>query len=136
MTLYLKLGGRPAIERAVDELMKKLMADSLFMTRSQVKLRICPRAQLVEFLTYITAGSPTYEGQPLGFAHDGLFISENQADRFTSYLIDALGGHDTEFGIASEISYLLQRVRPHLLPQKDAGGCVAAPFARGESPTP
>lgn len=114
MTLYLRLGGHPAIERAVDEVMAQLVKDPLFMSRNQVRLRICPRTGLVEFLTYLTGGSPTYEGLPLGFVHDGLFVNERQFDVFAQYLISAIGRNGEDMRAATEISYILERVRPYL----------------------
>ncbi|MXN64125.1 hypothetical protein GR183_04360 [Stappia sp. GBMRC 2046] len=118
MTLYLRLGGRPALERAVGEVMARLVKDPLFMSRNQVRLRICPRDALIDFLTYLTGGSPTFDGAPLGYVHDGLFISEQQYGRFAQHLVSVLGRDGADPRAATEFRYILDRVRPYLFAER------------------
>ncbi|MBA5777968.1 hypothetical protein H2509_12625 [Stappia sp. F7233] len=115
MTLYLRLGGRPAIEAAVSSLLRRLREDSLFAGQPHSPLRTCPREGLTEFLVYIFAGSPTYEGRALGEAHGGLFLDTPRYDRFVDHLVSIFSNDGTNARIAIEARYVLERVRPFVL---------------------
>lgn len=115
MTLYLRLGGRPAIEAAVGTLLRRLREDSLFNEQPHAQQRLCPREGLAEFLVYIFAGSPTYEGRALGEAHGGLFLNNARYDRFVDHLVSIFSEDGGNARLAIETRYVLERVRPFVL---------------------
>ncbi len=115
MTLYLRLGGRPAVEAAVSSLLERLGDDPVFMTRNQVALKACPRESLTEFLVFIFAGAPTYEGNSLHEAHGGLVVTGAQLDRFIDHLVSIFSNDGRDTRISIETRFVLERVRQYLL---------------------
>lgn len=119
MTLYLKLGGRPAVEAAVSTLLERLSKDPVFTRRQQGALKTCPREGLIEFLVFIFAGAPTYEGNSLHEAHGGLVVTGAQLDRFIDHLVSIFSDDGKDARISIETRLVLERVRQYLLSPAD-----------------
>lgn len=71
-TLFERLGGKPAVEAAVDKFYEKVMADSrinYFFDGIDMKRQ---RAKQKAFLTYAFGGAPSYSGLSMRKSHERL----------------------------------------------------------------
>jgi len=101
------------MEAAVDELGKRLRRDPLFGPKGSDALP-CPRERLVEFLTYIFAGSPCYDGGPVWERYAGQPGFEARYRRFVDHLVAALVEPSGSVCLALEIRDVMERVGDHV----------------------
>ncbi len=89
-TLFERLGGRPAIEAVVGELIGNVAADDRinagFALVDLGKLRV----HLVEFVCVATGGPCQYTGRDMKTAHAGLGVTGPQFDALVEDLVKAL----------------------------------------------
>lgn len=71
-TLFDKLGGRPAVEAAVDIFYDKVMADPLLIPMFDGVDMPRQRAKQKVFLIYAFGGAPNYSGKSMREAHKHL----------------------------------------------------------------
>lgn len=94
LTLFEKLGGRPAVEAAVDLFYEKILADprvnfffeGIDMNRQRSKQKI--------FMTYAFGGAPNYSGQSMRKAHEKLVtekgLNEGHFNAVAENLVETL----------------------------------------------
>lgn len=89
MSLYEEIGGRDAVNAAVDLFYTKVFADPLlipFFTKTDKKQQI---AKQKAFLTYAFGGAPNYSGQSMRSAHKASVeqgLSDEHFDAVASHL--------------------------------------------------
>ncbi|MEH1786448.1 group 1 truncated hemoglobin [Nostoc sp.] len=89
-TLYDNIGGQPAIEQTVDELHKRIAADStlnqFFAGIDMTK----QRNHLVAFLSQIFEGPKQYAGRPMDKTHTGMNLQQPHFDAIAKHLSEAM----------------------------------------------
>ncbi|BBD60693.1 globin GlbN [Nostoc sp. HK-01] len=97
-TLYDKLGGQPTIEKIVDDLHKRILADNtlkpFFANTDMAK----QRAHQVAFFSLIFEGPKQYTGRPMDKTHTGMSLQEPHFDAIAKHLTEAMavGGASAE----------------------------------------
>jgi hypothetical protein len=112
MTLYLKLGGRPAIEEAAKRLQRRLRHDPAF----REPVASAPdnhRTDLSEFLIFLSGGSPFYDGTPIGKILAPLCPSDEAFDLFVDHLATVLIGNDRPVQVEAQLRLLMEHIRPY-----------------------
>ncbi len=102
-SLYEKLGGKAAVEMAVDRFYERVLADArikhFFENIDMNKQRGHQKA----FLTYAFGGAPQYEGNMIREAHkhlvDGMGLNGGHFDAVVENLVETL----KELGISDEL---------------------------------
>lgn len=79
-TLYEQLGGRDAVEAAVDLFYEKVMADERINLLFEGVDIARQRAKQKAFMTYAFGGAPNYSGQSLRKAHERLVQEKGLTD--------------------------------------------------------
>ena len=108
-SLYVRLGGEPAIRKVVDAFTAKLAADGRinqsFAKADMPKLK----TKIVQQLCELTGGPQVYLGKDMKTAHRGMNITEFQWDAFVDDLVKTL----KETGVpAPEREELLVKLAP------------------------
>ena len=84
-TLFEKLGGKPAVETAVDNFYDKIMADDRINHLFEGTDMKRQRAKQKMFMTYAFGGSPNYSGLSMRKAHERLVKEKGlNEDHFTA----------------------------------------------------
>ena len=89
-SLYERLGGRPAVEAAVDLFYDKIMADSRvnhYFENVDMKRQ---RSKQKMFMTYAFGGAPNYSGESMRKAHAHLNLTEDDFNAVAENLIATL----------------------------------------------
>ena len=92
MTLYEKLGGKPAVERIVDDFYKLVLADDTvnsFFAHTDMKKQ---QRHQTAFISY-ALGGPQYTGRSMEKAHEGLNLQPEHFDAIAKHLGDALAAN-------------------------------------------
>ena len=93
-TLYERLGGREAIETAVDEFYDRVLSDErlegFFEDISTTELR----AHQTEFLSSVAGGPVEYSGEDMSEAHADFGIDDTDYTLVAAHLEDALAACD------------------------------------------
>lgn len=101
--LFERLGGKPAVEAAVDLFYDKLLADSrisAFFKGIDVKRQ---RAKQKAFLTYAFGGAPNYSGESLRKAHKRLVEEKGLNDSHFDIVAGHLQVTLVELGVPSDL---------------------------------
>ena len=117
MTLYLRLGGRAAIDEALFRLRERLSGDPAFK-HANFRGELQSRSDFAEFLVFLVGGAPFYDGRPVNELLSPLCDSEDLYDRFAGHIIDALRDFGCSKEDAQELRSLLLRLRPQVLDPK------------------
>lgn len=97
-TLYDKLGGQPTIEKIVEDLHKRILADNtlkpFFANTDMAK----QRAHQIAFFSLIFEGPKQYTGRPMDKTHTGMNLQEQHFDAIAKHLKEAMavGGASAE----------------------------------------
>ena len=102
MTLYLELGGRAALRRAV------LAAQGGDQPAPQATLE-----DFVEFLVFLFGGAPVYEGPALHHTVAAICQGHSGFDRLVDDLTGALTGAPATAPLAHDVRRVLEQVRCH-----------------------
>ncbi|MHC5762010.1 globin domain-containing protein [Nostoc sp.] len=89
-TLYDNIGGQPAIEQVVDELHKRIAADSLLNPIFAGTDMAKQRNHLVAFLAQIFEGPKQYGGRPMDKTHAGMNLQQPHFDAIAKHLGEAM----------------------------------------------
>ncbi|MEH2308911.1 globin domain-containing protein [Nostoc sp.] len=89
-TLYDNIGGQPAIEQTVDELHKRIAADSTLNTFFAGTDMTRQRNHLVAFLSQIFEGPKQYAGRPMDKTHAGMNLQQQHFDAIAKHLGEAM----------------------------------------------
>lgn len=102
MTIYEQLGGRPAIEAAVEDFYRRVLADSElspFFDDIDMDKQMAKQAA---FLTMVTGGPNEYTGRDMRNAHAKL-VARGIGDRHVDLVIKHLGDTLAGLGVAPEL---------------------------------
>lgn len=102
MSLYEQLGGRDAVEAAVDIFYRKMLSDdrvSHFFDDVDMDAQI---AKQKGFLTYAFGGPNTYTGQAMRAGHARL-VAKGLNDTHFDIVVSHLGGTLKELGVSDEL---------------------------------
>ena len=118
-TLFHRIGGAAALEAAVAEFYRRVLADPvlapLFAGVDTARLQQHQR----QFLALAMGGPSAYAGRNLGAAHRQLVkrhgLGDTHFDRVVQHLGDALGALGVDPGLRSETVALAESVRDSVL---------------------
>ncbi|MDF5712074.1 MAG: group 1 truncated hemoglobin [Nostoc sp. S4] len=89
-TLYDKLGGKPTVEKIVDDLHKRILADNtlnhFFANTDMAK----QRAHQIAFFSLIFEGPKEYTGRPMDKTHTGMNLQQQHFDAIAKHLSEAM----------------------------------------------
>lgn len=106
-TLYEKIGGQPTIEKVVDDLHKRILADNTvnqFFARTDMAKQ---RGHFIAFLSQLLEGPKQYSGRPMDKTHTGMSVQPQHFDAVAKHLSDAMA---TNGVAADDISAAMTRV--------------------------
>ncbi len=102
-TLYDKLGGKVAVELAVEKFYDKVLADNrinhFFANTDMTKQKAHQRA----FLTYAFGGTEHYEGRSMQEAHQNLVLYQGLNETHFQVVVEDLVATLQELGISDEL---------------------------------
>lgn len=101
-SLYERLGGKPAIDTAVDIFYQKIMADVLlspFFAKTDIQRQ---RAKQKAFLAYAFGGAPGYDGRKLRDAHVEA-VRHGLSDQHFDAVADHLHATLKELGVTDNL---------------------------------
>lgn len=117
MTLYMKIGGRTAIENALPALREALEADPCFDLPSSCA-EFEQSGDLCEFLVFLFGGSPVYDGKPAASLLSPLCSCEDAYERFVDHLVAVFFGPSGNFEGEEGLRTTMSRLRPRVLSPK------------------
>ncbi len=117
-TLYERLGGRPAIDAAVEIFYKKMLADNrvnYFFENTDMKKQI---GKQKGFLTMVFGGHNNYTGKDMREAHKHL-VAKGLNDTHFNIVVEHLGNTLKELGVpesdVAEVATIANSVRNEVL---------------------
>jgi hemoglobin len=117
-TLYERLGGAPAVRKAVDIFYEKMLADPRVAKFFDGTDMARQRAKQVAFLTMVTGGPVEYTGKDMREGHAHL-LARGLADIHVDIVIEHLGATLGQLGAAAEdiaaVAALANSVRDDVL---------------------
>ncbi|MFN6566056.1 group 1 truncated hemoglobin [Dendronalium sp. ChiSLP03b] len=106
-TLYDKIGGQPTIEKVVDDLHKRILADgsvNQFFAKTDMAKQ---RGHFIAFLSQLLEGPKQYAGRPMDKTHAGMSVQPQHFDAVAKHLSEAMA----TIGVAADdISAAIARV--------------------------
>jgi len=93
-TLYDRLGGEPAVGAVVNEFYDRVLADERVAHHFDDVDMADQRSHQTKFLSAVTGGPMTYEGDDMETAHEGLAITDDEFDAIATHLDGALREFD------------------------------------------
>tara|TARA_R110002072_G_scaffold534_6_gene3998 strand:+ start:173657 stop:174022 length:366 start_codon:yes stop_codon:yes gene_type:complete len=101
-SLFEKIGGRDAVNAAVDVFYKKVLADDrISKFFDGIDMAVQRRKQIM-FLTYAFGGPNNYDGQNMRDAH-AKFVVQGLNDSHFDAVVENLGATLKELGVADEL---------------------------------
>mgnify|MGYP000061499597 CR=1 FL=1 len=119
MTLYMTLGGRNEIMRAMPRLQARLEEDPCF-DLAGFRQEFERSDDFAEFLIFLFGGAPFYEGKPVSALLSPLCTCADAYDRFVDHLVAVYFGVDGMADDEEVLRELMQRLRPQVLNPKPA----------------
>ncbi|KAG2447616.1 hypothetical protein HYH02_007535 [Chlamydomonas schloesseri] len=128
-SLYARMGGEAAVEKAVEVFYQRILKDAeLAPFFASVDMKKQRRKQ-VAFMTYVFGGSGAYEGRDLGASHRRLIREQGM----THHHFDLVAGHlDAtlqELGVAQDLKdeamTIVASARPLIFGPAEAGAGAA-----------
>lgn len=101
-TIYEQLGGRPAIEAAVEDFYRRVLADNELAPFFEDIDMDKQMAKQAGFLTMVTGGPNEYTGRDMRKAHAKL-VERGIGDRHVDLVIKHLGDTLAGLGVAPEL---------------------------------
>lgn len=118
MTLYIELGGRSVIERAVRQVLNVRLQNtsrpSDVMLPHQAELL---REDLTEFLIFLFGGAPFYEGPAIHHAFSYICNSHSAFDEVRDMFIEELTPRPQTAGLRPQVHAALEQIRHHAVRQ-------------------
>jgi hemoglobin len=102
-TLFEKLGGKPAVDAAVDKFYEKVLADDRIKHFFEGVDMNQQRQHQRAFLTYAFGGSANYDGKTLRAAHQNLVINQGLGGEHFDAVIENLVTTLKELGVSDEL---------------------------------
>ncbi|QSJ17722.1 group 1 truncated hemoglobin [Nostoc sp. UHCC 0702] len=106
-TLYDKIGGQATIEKVVEDLHKRILADgsvSPFFAKTDLAKQ---RGHFIAFLAQLLEGPKEYAGRPMDKTHTGMSVQPQHFEAVTKHLSDAMATNGVS---ADDISAAMSRV--------------------------
>ena len=120
-TLFEEIGGKPAVEVAVDKFYLRVIEDkriSHFFTGVDMKKQ---REHQTAFLTYAFGGSTQYDGQSMRKAHQRLVeqlgLTNQHFDAVVENLVASLQELNVPDNLIQEVGKIAQSIRSDVLNQ-------------------
>lgn len=102
-SLFERIGGKPAVEAAVDLFYEKVLADDRIKHFFEgVDMKRQANHQKM-FLTYAFGGAPNYPGKSMRQAHQRLVDDLGLTDEHFDAVIENLGATLKELGVADDL---------------------------------
>ena len=117
MTLYLKLGGRKAIKRAMPRLQARLEQDPCF-DLGGFRDEFEHSDDLTEFLIFLSGGAPFYDGKPICDLLSPICTCTDIYERFVDHLVAVMFGGTVSRSDETSFRELMKRLRPQVLDPK------------------
>jgi truncated hemoglobin YjbI len=117
MTLYMKLGGRKAVMRAMPRLQARLEQDPCF-DLAGFRQEFERSDDLAEFLVFLFGGAPFYDGKPVSALLSPICTCEDVYERFVDHLVAVFFGSRSLAADETDLRELMQRLRPRVLEPK------------------
>ena len=114
MTLYLKLGGRPAIVEAMRRL-ETLMMQEENLPHVDNETSLEQSEELCEFLIFLSGGAPIYDSAPISEILGPVCPSDDSYDRFVDHLVTAMFGPRRAPRTEAELRLMMEHIRPHVV---------------------
>ena len=119
-SLYERLGGAPAIEAVVDELYRRILADSElapFFTRVNLRSQ---SGRMRAFVTMVTGGPNEYRGRDMQTAHRRHAIEDHHFDLVAGHLVATLEFVGADRLAAEELVTMVAGLRSDVVTVKPA----------------
>lgn len=117
MTLYLKLGGREAVLRAMPCLQARLEQDPCFEI-ARFREEFESSDDMVEFLIFLSGGAPFYDGKPICELLSPICTCTDVYERFVDHLVTVFFTDNGSEGDEAELRRLMDALRPQVLDPK------------------
>nr|4XDI_A Chain A, Chlamydomonas reinhardtii THB1 [Chlamydomonas reinhardtii]4XDI_B Chain B, Chlamydomonas reinhardtii THB1 [Chlamydomonas reinhardtii]6CII_A Chain A, Chlamydomonas reinhardtii THB1 [Chlamydomonas reinhardtii] len=124
-SLYSRMGGEAAVEKAVDVFYERIVADpqlAPFFANVDMKKQ---RRKQVAFMTYVFGGSGAYEGRDLGASHRRLIREQGMNHHHFDLVAAHLDSTLQELGVAQELKAeamaIVASARPLIFGTGEAG---------------
>ena len=101
-SLFEKIGGRDAVNAAVELFYKKVLADDRINSFFEGIDMDAQRRKQIMFLTYAFGGPNNYDGQDMRAAHEAL-VAKGLNDSHFDAVVENLGATLQELGVAEEL---------------------------------
>jgi hemoglobin len=114
-TMYVRVGGGPAIKQVVDQLYTWILADdqlSPYFERVTVESL---KRHMAALLAQVLGGPAEYGGRDLGFAHTGLNITPEHYTRVVDLALASLFLAHAPREIVTAVEETLEAVRPQIV---------------------
>ena len=111
LSLYERLGGRPAIVALVDEAIRNFAADPRINQRFAKANPNHLQNNLVDLLCERSGGPCVYKGRNMADVHDGMQIRDDEFDALIEDIAKAMDKHHLPPAERNESLALLQRMR-------------------------
>jgi hemoglobin len=118
MTIYEQLGGRPAIEAAVEDFYRRVLGDSELAPYFDDIDMDKQMAKQAAFLTMVTGGPNEYTGRDMRAAHAKLVergIGDRHVDLVIKHLGDTLAGLGVGPELIAQVAAVAESVRGDVL---------------------
>jgi methyl-accepting chemotaxis protein len=122
LSLYQKLGGKQAVEAAVEKFYERVMADKRINHFFKDADMNALRQMQVHFLTYAFGGSKKYSGKTLANAHAHLVkkgLNDAHYDAVVGHLASVLGDLGISQDLIEEVGTVAESVRDDVLGRKN-----------------
>lgn len=107
VSLYERLGGKPALTAVVDELWANVAADTRINGRFASTNPAVFGAQLVDFLCQASGGPCTYKGRDMKTAHAGMKLTDAEFNALAQGTVKALDKFKVPAAEKAEVMNLL-----------------------------
>ncbi|SES41562.1 group I truncated hemoglobin [Salipaludibacillus aurantiacus] len=114
-SLYEKLGGKPAIETAVDKFYVKVLADDTvnhFFTETDMDKQ---REHQTKFLSYALGGPNQYSGTSMEKAHEGMNIKPEHFNAIAGHLNETLEELEVSEEDRDQVMEKIGALAPHIM---------------------
>lgn len=105
--LYEKIGGQATLDKVVDDLYKRILADNTVNTFFAKTDMAKQRAHFTAFVAQLLEGPKQYAGRPMDKTHTGMNIQPQHFDAIAKHLSDAMV---TNGVAADDVSAAMARV--------------------------
>lgn len=114
-TIFNQLGGRPAIDVAVDLFYDKVLADPLvshFFNDIDMDKQ---RAHQKKFMVFAFGGTKSYDGKSLRESHKHLNLNDEHFDAIAHHLKSALEELNIPNGLIAQVLQTVEQTRDEIL---------------------